>query len=486
MSQHVHFMPDRSVRPSETLSAAPWSMVTFLLVGLLLRLPAVLWADGYEYPDQQYQYVDPAWHLATGQAWHRTWEWIDGLRSLVYPEMLAGVFRGLLGCGLHDPMWSMRAVRGVHALVSLLPLWLFWLLVVRWRPLPCTPTRRLALLLFAGSGFLVTTGVQPSGPALAATLAVAAALAVHGPRWFPLLGGLCLGLAFCCRFQEALFGPPLFVVLCWQRRWRAAAWFLFGCLPGVLLQGFVDLQMHGRFLATVWTYVESNVVHGAADRWRQQPWWFYVAAGVVPTLALVPPWWRAAWRRVVAGARVVPGVAAAALFHIALHSCIGRKAMRFEYGAMAMLVAVVAVGLAALPSRPGERLARWHTGALVVVHALFFCYASFWFGNAGPVRAALALRGDPALAGEVLVVDGDGTSLGGFFYLQPPADHLVGVARAGLRERLLRSPPSSGTIVVAVREPLGGDGLDRLEPVGTFTGMFDLRRSERRFLYRWR
>lgn len=458
-------------------------------MGLLLRLPAVLLADGYEFVDQQYQYVDPAWHLATGQAWHRPWEWIDGLRSVVYPELLAAGFRAVAWLGVDDPMWTMRALRAGHAVVSLLPLWLFWLAVVEWRRILPSPTLRLALLVFAGAGIVVTNGVQPSGPALAATLALSAALAVHGPRWFPLLGGLCLGVAFCCRFQEALFGPPLLAVLLWQRRWPAALWFALGCVPGILLQGCSDLATHGTFLATAWNYVDSNVNLGAANKWKQQPWWFYLAAGVLPVLALVPPWWRVAWQRAATGVRLLPGLAVAGSFHIALHSCIARKAVRFEYGALAMWIAVAAVGLAARPSRPGERLARWHTGALLAVHLGMFCYVSLWFGHAGAVRAALALRGDPALAGELLVVDGDATSLGGFFYLRPPADRVVGVERAALRQRLQQAPPVAGAIVVAVRDPIADAdvaGLGRLEPVGAFTGMFDLRTGERRFVYRWR
>ncbi|MBL9078194.1 MAG: hypothetical protein JNL08_11860 [Planctomycetes bacterium] len=469
--------------PPSAAAAPPLSLRAYLALGLLLRLPAVFAADGFEFVDQQYQYVDPAWHLATGQAWHVTWEWIDGVRSHVYPGLLAGLFvvlRPLVG---DEPATLLGAVRACHAIASLLPLWLFWLSVVRWWPVAST---RLPLLLFAGSGLLVTTGVQPSGPALAATLAVAAALAVQGPRAFPWLGGLLLGLAFACRFQEALFGPALLAVLLVQRRRGAACAFACGCVPGILLQGGVDLAVHGRFLASVTGYVSTNL-EGAAVKWKQQPWWFYLAAGVLPVLALVPPWWRAAWRRAVAGARVLPAAAAAGLLHIAVHSCLARKALRFEYGALAMLTAVAAAGLAAAPLA-GERLAVWHRRALAAVHAVLWLYASFWFGNAGAVRMARALRGDPGLAHELVVVDGDATSLGGYFHLRPPADCAVRVPRAELAARLRRAPPPAGALVVAVREPLADDLLREfaLAPAGAFTGQFDLRTGERRFVYRRR
>ncbi|MEO6593413.1 MAG: hypothetical protein ABIP94_01520 [Planctomycetota bacterium] len=121
-----------------------WPLPTFLGLALLLRVPAVLCADGYDFVDQQFQYVDPAWHLATGQAWHRTWEFVSQIRSWVYLDLLAGIFRFCLAVGFEDPMHLMRAVRGVHAGTSLLPVWLFWLCIVRWHPVAAP---RLPLLL---------------------------------------------------------------------------------------------------------------------------------------------------------------------------------------------------------------------------------------------------------------------------------------------------------------------------------------------------
>ena len=102
------------------------SLPFYLLLGLLLRLPAVLFAHGFEFADQQYQYIDPAWHLASGDDWLVTHEWVNGLRSWVYPGMLAPVFRAF--AWIEDPLARMAVVRGAHAIASLLPLVAFWLL----------------------------------------------------------------------------------------------------------------------------------------------------------------------------------------------------------------------------------------------------------------------------------------------------------------------------------------------------------------------
>ena len=462
-----------------------WSLAAYLAFALSLRLPAVLFADGFSFVDQQFQYVDPAWHLATGEAWHQPWEYHRGARSWVYPKFLSEVFRALSWFSLHDPMWSMRVVRALHAVASLLPLAMFWMAIVRWHALP---SPRVALTLVAGAGLLVSFGVQPSGPTLAATLAVTAALAVQGPRWYPLFAGLCLGFAFCCRFQESLFGPGLLGVLVWQRRFRGAFLFAAGCLPGIAIQACVDRATYGEYFASVWNYFETNVLQGSASKWAVRPWWYYLAAGVVPAALFVPPWGRIAWRRFAAGSRLLPGASVAALTHIAAHSFIARKSLRFEQAAFAMLLAVVAIGIVAARGTVRGVLADWHRRLLFLVHGALLVHASFWFGNAGAVRTALTIAADPARDLPIVVVDGDATALGGFYYMRPAADRVVGVPRRDLTAQLQQIAAPDGCLVVAIRDPLDDALLRerRFAAVGVFTGMFDLSRGDRRFVYRWR
>lgn len=461
------------------LDPAPPRLGVYLLVALLLRLPAVLFADGFDYPDQQYQYVDPAWHLATGAAWHRTWEWPAGMRSWVYPELLAAVFRGLGALGFSEPLATMRAVRFVHALLSLLPTAMFWLAVVRWRP---AARPRPALLWFALSGLLVLQ-VQPSGPSFAAALAVAAVLAAQGPGWWPAVGGLCLGFAFCGRFQDALYGPGVVLALGWQRRWGAAAGFTLACLPGIVTQGLSDLVMGGGFLSSPLANLRVNVGDGAAAGWTTQPWWFFWLAGVVPVCCCVPPLLRVAWRRLAVGAALLPVATVAALGHLLAHSFIARKALRFEYASFAMLFAVVLAGLGAASGRRAD----WHLRLLGLVHGGLFVWASFAFGNAGAVRATLWLRDHPGPGQQVFVVDAPATVLGGFFYLRPEADRVRAIESGQLAALVATGEiPVGAALVTARRELAGTVPGARIELEGAFPGQFDLRRGDRRFVYRRR
>lgn len=457
-----------------------WPLGSYLAMAFLLRLPAVLWAGGFEHPDQQFQSIDPAYHLATGAAWHEPWEFRDGSRSWCYPEALALVFRLLAAVGFEAPGPTMLAVRAVHALLSLLPVWLFWSVLVKWQPVR---ESRLPLLLFAVSG-LPLASVQAGGGPVAATLAVAAGLALAGRGPFPAMAGLCLGFAFVCRFQDALFGPAFLVVLLFQRRWAAAAWFSLGCLPGIVVQGVCDLAAGGPFLGTVWNYVATNVgANDAANAWRTQPLPFYLYAGVVPVLALLP--WptvlRAAWARLRAGSAVLPAALVGAAVHLAVFSCVPRKALRFEQPAFVLLFAVLLAGFAAARGSG----AAWHARALVAVHVGWWLFASSWFGNAGAVGLAEWLRRQPDWRGEVVVLGGDATSLGGFFYARPPADRVVGVPRSALAAARARAAP----FVVVMRQPLDAAELAALGDyalAASFHGRFDLRAGERRYVYRRR
>ncbi len=462
------------------LSQPAFGLRRFLLIALLLRLPAVLCADGFEFADQQFQYIEPAWHFASGDDWQPTWEWLDGIRSEVYPDLLAGIFRVLVQLGGDAPLPLMTAVRAVHAVLSLLPMAVFWLLVVRWRPVH---RPRLALLLFAASGIGVQASVQPSGPTVSAVLAVTAVLAAHGPGRWPFAAGIALGLSFCCRCQDAVFGVGIAGSYLVTRHWRGLGWFALGCVPPILLQGGLDLVTHGAFLATPFAYVRANLVDGASSKWRTQPFWYYAAYAVLPTLVLVPGLLRPALRSLHHGARVVPIAVAAAAVHLVLHSCVARKALRFATPSLWLLIAVIAIGLTAAAT---DRAARWHRRAVVTVQLLLLLYATCWFGHAGAIRSALALRAEPTFTDELLVVDGDVTSTAGNFYCRRPHLAIVGVPGSGLAAAIAALPPRPHRWLLISRQPLPANTVRDLGAVchGTYPGWLDLRAADRRFVYR--
>lgn len=473
-------------RSRDWLLAPSWiPLPQYLGIALLARLPAVLWSRGYEFADHQYQYVDPAWHAGLGGSWWETYDYVEGIRSWVYPGLLGRLFRALHALGIEGAGSMMVATRFVHALVSLLPIALFWLLVVRWRPLTGLRHPRLALLFFACNGFAVYSGVQPTGPTFAVGLSVAALLLFQAPhRFAPFGAGLLIGLAFCCRFQDALFGFLLCGVGLVQRRHRACVGLALGALAMLLVQGLVDLRTYGWFLHSPLAYLHTNLVRGLALELGTQSWW-YLFAIAAAVLLCVPPFLRSCAHALRDGAAVLPILTAAALLYLLVHSFVPRKALRFVLVALWLLSAVQAIGMLRAVREPAAR--RWHRRLWLGAHLLLWVLASFWYHNRGPVEAARFLGEQPEFQDRLVLIDVGQEHLGGHFYLRRDALQVIYRWRQELPGWLAAAQPPTPLYLLACGTPLDelapAPGF-RIREVARFADWPELREDRRRFVYR--
>ena len=430
-------------------SREPVSLRHFLILALLIRLPAVFFSRGYEFADHQFIFVDPAYHLATGGTWYETWDYDRAIRSWVYPCILSGVFKGLSLIGLEGPQTMMTATRGLHALISLLPMWAMWMLLVRWRPIE---NPNPILLLMAASGLTVYNGVQPNGTAFAVGLSLAAVFLFHAPGfWRPFFAGALLGGAFSCRFQDAFFGPVLFAGGALKGRWKEVLGLCIGSAVTVTIQGLVDLSTYGAFLCSPFNYVKVNFLEGVSAQWRTEPFWYYLAI-VAAALLVCPPFLRVAWEATKTGARTFPLPLACAAFYFLMHTLVARKAFRFVFPALALVLFVFAVGMFCQAGR--SRLARIHRRLIVATQLLGLLVLSFAYFHRGPIEAALWLRGQPDFQNHLVVVDGTQTDLGGHYYLGRRQLQVHTVARTELSGFLKAFEDSPALYLMSVREPL--------------------------------
>jgi hypothetical protein len=469
---------------SRALDRAEISLAAYLLLALVIRLPAVFFSRGWDFRDHQFQYVDPAYHLGLGGSWWQPHDYIQGLRSWVYPGFLGMVFRGIAGLGIEDPVAMMAATRFLHAVLSLVPLASLWMLLVRWK---AVPSQGPLLLFTAANAFLVYCGVQPTGPTFAVGLALTSVFLFHGPgRLWPFVSGIFLGLAFCCRFQDAFFGPVLLVAALLGRRFGAAAAMSLGAAIVVTFEGMVDLFTWGAFLHSPFRYVAWNVFEGAASRYGEDPPWYYLPY-IVGVLLLVPPFLRSGGEALWKGGRRFPLMLAASGFYLLMHQLVAHKALRFVLPAMVLLLIPYASDL--LDRRPSEpRLRRAHRALFLGLHVLAFVVVSFWYPNRGPVEAALELsrRGD--FVDRLLIVNGEQSSSGGHYYLRRSRMDVSLVERENLFSWIRVNRPETPLYVLVVREPLASSfeppSPYQLELVGDFRNWPDWQRHARRFLYR--
>jgi len=459
------------------------SLRHYLIFAFLVRLPAAFFSRGYGFSDHQFQYVDPAYYLAFDGSWWRPHDYVQGLRSWVYPGILAGVFKLIAWIGITEPHAMMVATRFVHGLISLVPVAALWTLIVRFKG---WSGQRPLLLFFAANALVVYSGVQPTGPTFAVGLSLTAVFLFHGPgRPWPFFSGLLLGLAFACRFQDAFFGPLLLGAGLLQKRWRACLFLALGSAITVTGQGLVDLFTWGKFLHSPLRYVAWNVFEGQARRYGDQPVWLY-AAFICLVLVFVPPFLRSGLRALREGSGKLPVMAAASLFYILLHNVMARKDFRFVVPALILLLVVYASSLL-FPESSESKLRRIHRRLFVGMHLVTLALASIWYPNRGPIEAALTLNRLDDFRDRLVIVDAGDDALGGYYYLRRPRMEVDSVKREHLDSWLRAARPTTPIYLLVVRHPLA-EGVDwgryRLELVGEYRDWPDTREDPRRFLYR--
>jgi phosphatidylinositol glycan class B len=457
----------------------------YLTFAFLVRLPATLFSRGYDFLDHQHQYIDPAYHLGLGGSWHLYHEYVQGLRSWVYPGILGLLFKLIAWIGVTEPLAMMAVTRFVHSLFSLVPVAAFWWLIVK--QLGWTDQRPL-LLFFAANWILVYCGVQPTGPTFAVGLSLTAVFLSHGRgRGWPLLAGLLLGLAFACRFQDAFFGPVLLGAYLVRKQWQEAVYFCCGCAVAITMQGVVDLMTWGGFLHSPFRYVHWNVFLGKMATFGVQPWWLYIAY-LCGVLLLVPPFLRSGWGTLVEGTRRLPVLFMASAFYIFLLSLVVRKDFRFVFHAMILILIVYAGSL--LYTRQSEAKVRTiHRRLFVGVHLTGLILASFWYPMRGPIEAAVFLSGRDDFRDRLVVVDGTNDDVGGHFYLQRRSLDIIGVEEKELADWLAREFDGRPVYLMTVADPLVSlpvpDGCV-LDELGAFNNRPDFQTHARRFVYRVR
>jgi hypothetical protein len=459
------------------------SLGHYLAVAFLLRLPAIVFSRGYDFLDHQFQYIDPAYHIAFDGSWHQYHDYVQGLRSWVYPGILAGIFRAVAWMGITEPRAMMAATRFVHGAVSLVPLAALWVLIVRWLG---WRNQRPLLLFVAANALVVYSGVQPTGPTFAVGLALTAFFLFHGPgRIWPFVSGILLGLSFACRFQDAFYGPVLLAAGLLQKRWGASLAFVVGASITVTLQGLVDLWTWGSFLHSPFRYVSWNIFEGAATSYGQQPVWYY-AAFLCGVLILVPPFLKSGLEALAEGGRRLPVLAVAAVSYVVLHNLVTRKSFRFIIASVILLLIVYA---SALIFRKVEesKLRSVHRTVFVTAHVLALVAASFWYPHRGPVEAALTLGAQKDFQERLVVVGGTHDDVGGHYYLRRKRLEVIPVERVGLARWLRRERPQTPLYLMVVRRPLDTRAIPdgyQIDPLGVYNDWPDVKENTRRFLYR--
>ena len=291
---------------SDILKMKPWTypskntLRTLLVLAGIARLLAALFSPGYDHPDELYQVLEPAYGALHPKFWNQAWEWKEGVRSWFLPGIYAAIMGALELVGLRTPGQISLGVRLVTGVFSLITVKCTYELADRFGG------KRAAFLAGLLSAFWwlpIYYGVRTQAEPLCMNVALLAqvwffnALDQAGiscgqfahtaksesektsPAIWALGAGVLSGLAFCIRFQSALFGAALGAIFLFHKQWRLLLIFSLGVLGVLFMQGILDLVTWGTFFHSPIEYFKFNIIkNGAAEQFGRQPFHRYIVA----------------------------------------------------------------------------------------------------------------------------------------------------------------------------------------------------------------
>jgi hypothetical protein len=391
-------------RPSAGLLVG---LAVLLLAAFALRFGLALALPSQGRPDEVFQNLEPAWRFLHGEG-IVTWEWRQGVRSVLFPGFLAGLIAvgEALGWG---PAGYLALVWAVLSLVSTgvvaVGMWFGWRAAGAGGAVLCGVL--LAVwpdLVWLGPKTLVE--VQ-AGHLLALAMGLAAAAAPGRGRLVAI--GLLLGLSFALRFPLA---PAMLVIGAWACRLSPRAWVTLAAaaLVPVAALGVTDWISWGVPFGSIWRFTEANLVEDVVRELGEPlpPTWYLgrFAQSWGSAILLVA-------LGVALGARNAPLPALVAAAVLVPHSLISHKETSFVFAALAPLLIVAGIGtlraLRWLDARLGEggpgwpRLVAYSTVGwfLVAVTTGGSGFRPNWSNNAAHMQASLALREEGDLCGLV-------------------------------------------------------------------------------------
>lgn len=315
-------------------------LILAVTLGAIVRLAAAA-VPAIHYPDEIWQYMEPARHLA-GDRWVVPWEFREGLRSWLIPAALAPFH--MLGDWLAPttqlPMFLQRAACVLLSLGVVAGAVAIGLRTSRMHGL-------FAGLVSASWFELVYMAPRPFAEAVCLGIALpAVALLALAPerrsRPVMMAAGALLGLAFCLRFHLA---PALLVIAafgCGVRLRNGWLPLAAGWTAAMAAAGAAEFAAGGTPFAWMLRNVAVNVLEGRSEHFGTAPVYEYAVYAARNYGLLVVPGALLA----LAGARLQPAMFAAAVVNLAAHSAIPHKEPRFVLLSVALLVILAALGTA--------------------------------------------------------------------------------------------------------------------------------------------
>lgn len=330
-----------------------------LALGLALRLWLALTDDGFYWPDEIYQSVEPAHRLVFGYGL-LAWEFVDGARNWAFPGLVAVPLKLASLVGVSDPHVYLVVLRFAFAGISLgAPIGTYFLARAYGARTIAAGAGAAVVALAAPMIYFAPRGLSEGPSAAIVVSGFAFALWPAAGRGRRVVGASLIGLSVLLRLQNALFAAGLVAIFAGRRQWRKATEAAAVLAIWALLLGGLDKLTWGGWFASVTNYLAFNLDPVKTAIFEKPPADYYIfvvftamALPVVAFLCLAP-----------FGASRAPAITLIALGFIVVHSAIAHKELRFILPVIPLVGSVAALGLQHLLDDPPE--SKWVSRAII-------------------------------------------------------------------------------------------------------------------------
>ncbi|XP_077293205.1 phosphatidylinositol glycan anchor biosynthesis class B [Arctopsyche grandis] len=253
-----------------------------LLLIAAVRLASVPIVQTWYVPDEYWQSLEVAHKLSFGYG-HLTWEWTNGIRSYIYPAIIAGFYKLLELVECDHSLILIFLPRILQAILSTVAdysfykwtgrhKWGLFMILIQWFWF-YTANRTLsnsvetALIMIALARYPFETGkIKDNG-----WLCIAALSCVIRPTaaivWFP----------FCLKHILTTTEKKIKLIALY---YIPIGLSIFG------LSTMIDTYLHGGLIITPWEFFKVNYVNDIGSHYGSQPWYWYFAIGFPAVLGI--------------------------------------------------------------------------------------------------------------------------------------------------------------------------------------------------------
>jgi GPI mannosyltransferase 3 len=343
-------------------------LIIILLISISVKTAIIILLPALYHADENFQLFEAAHRLSFGYG-IAPWEFREGIRSLVVPSALAGIFTAVSAIS-DRPEVYISVARFFLACFSLLGVTFLY----NYAKAVSKTHAVVASTVLAVWYEAVFFSIRPLTECLAANALVCAVClglsAVRSERRLHLLlSGFFASLTVMFRFH---IGPGALVLAIWvcrldiRHKWLP---FIVGALPPLIFFGVADWITWGAPFSSFINYFKINILDGKAKHYGIEPIYWYIVQIYENWFVCIPVFILLIAYKI---KEKVPWILAAAAIVIS-HSAIAHKEYRFIYPALTCFLVAAALGSGDVVQRLARHYPKVRVTAAVIV---LWCTAS--------------------------------------------------------------------------------------------------------------